>query len=100
MKNLGYRATTYEVYYEYILLKYPKAGNIQSVFLAKKGKKMKNTIEQMELKNVRELVTHTKYVQRIFLFVYFSSWIFAEIPQKCLKLDKAWQCIQSNGLCN
>ena len=78
MKNLGYRTTTYEVYYEYILLKYPKAGNIQSVFLAKKGKKMKNTIEQMELKNVRELVTHKihtniMYSQRIFLFVYFSS---------------------------
>ena len=78
MKNLGYRATTYEVYYEYILLKYPKAGNIQSVFLAKKGKKMKNTIEQMELKNVRELVTHKihtniMYSKRIFLFVYFSS---------------------------
>ena len=39
MKNLGYRTTTYEVYYECILPKYPKAGNIQSVFLAKKGKK-------------------------------------------------------------
>ena len=60
MKNLGYRTTIYEVYYECILLKYPKAGNIQSVFLARKGKKMKNTIEQMELKNVRELVAQNK----------------------------------------
>ena len=61
MKNLGYRATTYEVYYEYILLKYPKAGNIQSVFLAKKGKKN----EKYNRANGVEKRTWARYTHKI-----------------------------------